>query len=72
MLEDFATLSLNEQAQYIWHNGTYIESRQDEQQKIVLYSVKDKFYEISYSNAKDEIKNVSEVTLETVVRYYYI
>lgn len=69
-MKDFYNISPIEHAQYLWHHGTFVGSREINHQKVSLYSVQQRFFEIHY-NTQHFIKTVIEVDMETIEKYYY-
>ena len=69
-MKNFLSMNPYELAQYIWQNGTFVGSREIEYQRISLYSVKEKFFEIHY-NSQHLIKTIVEVDVETIEKHYY-
>jgi hypothetical protein len=56
-LPDFADLTSQEQAQYVWDHGEYILSRTEKHYTLCLYRVNSFFIEVWYNHEHDQISH---------------
>ncbi|KAA5547957.1 hypothetical protein [Adhaeribacter rhizoryzae] len=66
----FKTLPFYNQVSYIWAEGTYLASRQEEGHKINLYRVKDFFAEIWYHGLQENIFKIRTFTSKKCLEAY--
>jgi hypothetical protein len=68
--EDFSKFPINDQAQYIWDNGVFIQFRDYYNPTLALYSVGRKFNEVWHRKAPGLIVKVTQPDLERVSKFY--
>lgn len=62
-------LYLCQLSNYLLDFGYYVDKRKHENQKLHLYSVDSKYYEIHY-NSENRIVNISETGVEDISKFY--
>ncbi|GEO06646.1 hypothetical protein AAE02nite_43100 [Adhaeribacter aerolatus] len=66
----FKTLPFYNQASYIWAEGTYLATRQEDGHKINLYQLKDFFAEIWYHQSQEHIFKIRTFTSKKCLEAY--
>jgi hypothetical protein len=66
----FKTLPFNNQASFIWAEGAYLATRQEEGHKINLYQLNDFFAEIWYHGFQDHIFKIRTFTSKKCLEAY--
>ncbi len=67
---NFRTLPINNQASYIWAEGTYLATRQEDGHKINLYQLNDFFAEIWYHGLQEHIFKIRTFTSKKCLEAY--
>ena len=66
----FKTLPFNNQAGYIWAEGTYLATREEDGHKINLFRLKDFFAEIWYHGLQEHIFKIRTFTSKKCLEVY--